>query len=108
MGLIEKITKFFTSASSADEAGYWVYVSCNRCGEALCARVNLFNDLSVDYQGGKDQTYHCRKTLVGRQECFQRIEIELSFDRNRKLIERDISGGTFIEEDVYPAEEISI
>ena len=105
MGLIEKISNYFSSAHSADKAGYWVYVRCNRCGETLRARVNLYNDLSVDYQGRKDQIYHCSKTLVGRQGCFQRIEIKLSFDRNRKLIERDISGGIFIEADEYSARD---
>jgi len=103
MNLLEKISKYLTSSSSGDEAAYWVYIRCNRCEEPLRTRVNLHNDLSVDYQGRKGQTYHCRKTLVGRQGCFQRIEIELSFDRNRKLIERDISGGTFIEADEYSA-----
>lgn len=103
MGLIEKISKFFTSSNITNEAGYWVYVRCNQCDEPLCARVNLYNDLSVKYQGSKGQTYHCRKTLVGRQGCFQRIEIELSFDRNRKLMERDISGGTFIEVEEHSA-----
>ncbi len=105
MGLVEKITNYFTSASSGDEGAYWVYVRCNRCEEPLRTRVNLYNDLSVDYQGRKGQTYHCSKTLVGRQGCFQRIEIELSFNRNRKLIERDISGGTFIEADEYSARD---
>jgi hypothetical protein len=103
MSLLEKISKYLSSSSGGDDAGYLVYVRCNRCDEPLRARVNLHNDLSVDYQGRKGKTYHCRKTLVGRQGCFQRIEIELSFDGNRKLIERDISGGTFIEVDEYSA-----
>lgn len=101
MSLLEKISKYLISSKSGDEAAFWVYVRCNRCGEPLRARVNLYNDLSVDYQGKKEQTYHCHKTLVGRHGCFQRIEIELSFDRNRKLLERDISGGTFIEADEH-------
>ena len=101
MSLLEKISKYLSSSSSGDENVYWVYVRCNRCDEPLRSRVNLYNDLSVDYQGRKGKTYHCRKTLVGRQGCFQRIEVELSFDSNRKLIERSISRGTFIEADEY-------
>ncbi|MEE9188081.1 MAG: hypothetical protein V3U36_01840 [Anaerolineales bacterium] len=105
MQFFDNIVKYFTSPRSGDEGAYWVYVRCNQCGETLRARVNLYNDLSVDYQGRKGQTYHNHKTLVGRQGCFQRIEIELSFDRNRKMLEREISGGTFIEADEYSARD---
>ena len=105
MNLLEKISKYLTSSSIGDEGAFWVYVRCNRCEEPLRARVNLYNDLSVDYQGRKGQTYHNHKTLVGRQGCFQRIEIELSFDRNRKMLEREISGGTFIEAEEYSARD---
>ena len=35
--------------------------------------------------------------LVGGTGCFQRIEVELTFDKYRKLLDRQISGGEFIE-----------
>jgi hypothetical protein len=30
--------------------------------------------------------------------CFQRIEVELTFDENRKLVDRQIQGGVFVDE----------
>jgi hypothetical protein len=105
MGLLDKIAKYLSSSSSEDENAYWIYVRCDRCGEQLLSRVNLYNDLSVDYLGNKDQTYHCRKTLVGRTGCFQRIEVKLTFDKNRKLIEHQISGGEFIDESEHAEED---
>lgn len=105
MGLFNKLVKFFSGSSSEDEAVYWIYVRCLRCGEQIRSRVNLYNDLSVDYIGNKDQSYHCRKIIVGRTGCFQRIEIELNFDKNRKLIDRQISGGEFIQESEYTEED---
>ena len=98
MGFIEKISQFFSSNRRGDEAGYWIYVSCNQCGEKLSTRVNLYIDLSVNYTESDDQTYICRKTIVGRQGCFQRIEVKLFFDHRRKLKDQEISGGAFIEE----------
>ena len=103
MNLLERISKLFSTSSSRDEAGYWIYVCCDRCGETVGARINLYNDLSIDYEGEKGETYLCRKTIVGRQGCFQRVEIELRFDRNRKLIEREISGGIFVEAEEFSA-----
>ncbi len=101
MGLIEKISRFFSSSSRGDEAAYWIYVRCDHCGEKLSTRVNLYNDLSVNYSESDDCTYTCRKTIVGRQGCFQRIEVKLIFDRRRKLTDQEISGGAFIEEGEY-------
>lgn len=75
----------------------WLYARCTGCGEKLRTRVNLYNDLSVDYgEGGSQDKYICRKTLVGNQQCFRRIEITLTFNANRKLIGQEISGGEFI------------
>ena len=104
MSLFKKISDYFTSPSSADEASYWVYVRCNKCNEPLKVRVNLHHDLSVDYDGPKGQSYFSRKTIVGRTGCFQRIEIELTFNQKRKLTNREVAGGIFIDEDEYLAE----
>lgn len=106
MGLFDRISKIFSSTSSVDKDGYWIFVRCDHCGEKLSSRINLNNDLSVEYEGENDQIYHCRKTIVGRTGCFQRIEVKLNFDKNRKIVDRQISGGWFLEADEYNLEEI--
>ena len=63
----------------------------------LSTRVNLHNDLSVEYDG--DQTsYRCRKVLIGDGPCFQRMEVLLTYDANRRLLSRELSGGEFVDE----------
>jgi len=105
MGIIDRISSLFSSDGSEDEAGYRMYVRCDRCGEKLGTRVNLYNDLSVSFSESGDQTYLCRKTIVGRQACFERIEINLIFNKRRKLIGQEITGGTFIKKGEYTASE---
>ena len=73
-------------------------VRCRRCGEIIESRVDLANDLSVDYDEADHITYHCRKGLIGKQHCYQTIEVELKFDADRRLIDRQISGGEFVVE----------
>lgn len=82
------------SAAGDEQAGTgcWVYVRCKRCGEVIKTRIDLQSDLSQQEQGG----YLTRKTLVGNQHCFERIEVELTFDKQRRLVGRQISGGDFI------------
>jgi hypothetical protein len=38
---------------------------------------------------------------MGEGRCFQRVEVQLTFDQNRNLIDRQISGGDFITEEEY-------
>jgi hypothetical protein len=55
--------------------------------------------LSVEYdQDGKATSYFCRKLLMGKQRCFQQIEVTLTFDAQRKLIDRKVTDGQFVEE----------
>lgn len=77
---------------------YPLDVRCNRCGEVINAQVNLSNDLSIDYEAEGGRTvFHCRKVLIGKERCFQQIEVSLTFDTNRKLLERQIAGGAFVD-----------
>jgi hypothetical protein len=93
----------FLSATPTDMETLEVYVRCEKCGEALGTRIHLRHDLSPVY-GQQGTTYFTRKTLMGSKRCFQPIEVELTFDANRKVIAREIMGGQFITEEEYEAE----
>lgn len=72
---------------------YTVTVQCARCGETLHARIHLGNELSATEAGG----FFCRKVLIGSQRCYQPVEIELTFDAQRQLLDRQITGGRFLD-----------
>jgi hypothetical protein len=94
MGFFKRLAGLFSAPAAAGEAhGYPVVVQCARCGEILRARVHLANDLSLD----DDDTYFCRKVLVGAQRCFQAVEVTLRFDAERRLLDRQITGGRFVD-----------
>ncbi len=101
MDLLKRVLSFFSSPAATDASCHWITVRCRRCNEIIRARVDLRNDLSAEYgdggQGG-GVTYFCRKTLMGEGHCFQRIEVELTFDSQHQLVNREISGGQFVDE----------
>lgn len=99
MSFLKKISNLFSSSADHDQNAYWIFVKCNRCGEKIEARVDLRNDLSLEYGANeKKNYYYCRKVLMGQELCFQQVEVHLKFNANRELIDRDISGGEFINE----------
>jgi hypothetical protein len=99
MGLFKKLSSLFSGAGKADSDSLWIAVKCKRCGEVTRARIDLRNDLSIEYdKSGGLPTYFCRKVLIGEDgHCFQRMEVELTFDSNRKVVSREVSGGQFVD-----------
>ena len=97
MGLIKKLaTLLAASGRGGDASSYWITVQCDRCGEVIRARINLDNDLSIEYdESGNKTGYVCRKVLVGKEHCFQQIEVTLRFDAKRKLMDRKVTDGKF-------------
>jgi hypothetical protein len=95
MGIFKRLSNLFSSSGQGDENAYWFTVKCNRCGEQIHGRVDMRNELTISYD---DNTYYSRKVLIGDKLCFQQIEVELTFDKNRRLIERKIRGGKFVDD----------
>ena len=93
MGLLKNL--FGGGNAKPDKRYYNFNVKCNRCGEIIEGRVDLDNDLSLDYEGNQ-AIYFVRKGLVGNNRCFQQIEVELKFDSSRQLLEQNVTGGQFV------------
>jgi hypothetical protein len=110
LGFLKKLGDLFGSQSRPNADVYWVYARCNRCGEVLRGRIDLRNDLSVEYGESEGQTrYICRKLLSGDGSnlCFQKIELDLQFDADRNLIDQQVSGGTLVDETAYTEQHSS-
>ncbi len=94
MGFLKKL---FSSSPAQPERRYYVFqVKCNRCGEIIEGRVDLDNDLSIEFDDNRN-AYFVRRVVIGSGHCFQQIEVEMKFTSSRELIEQEIKGGTFVE-----------
>ena len=99
MGILKKLSSLF-SAPAGDGRNLWLYVKCEKCGEILKGRVDLHNDLSMQYdESGGGSSYYCRKVFIGSKHCYRPIEVELTFDKNRRLMNQEIKGGEFASEE---------
>jgi DNA-directed RNA polymerase subunit N (RpoN/RPB10) len=103
MRLLRVISEFFGSLGGSDELAYRLTVRCNQCGEIIESRIDLKHDLSVYYDDMMEiktnvgnPRYYCRKTLIGKERCFQRIEVQLTFDQDRKVLDHQITGGELV------------
>jgi len=103
VNILKKFSKVLTSPPPRTERALYLYVQCNKCGEKLRARVDLWNELTPEYEGNSENatSFQCRKVLVGENRCYQPIELRLKFDKNHRLIDQQIFGGKFIEEEEF-------
>jgi hypothetical protein len=102
MSIWKKISGMLVSKGDDDKRAFWVYVHCDRCQEAIRLRVDLYSDLSIQYGEGKNgELFFTRKTIMGSGDCFERIYVELTFDKHRRLKEKSIEHGGFITEQEY-------
>ena len=99
MGFIDSLKSLISDGKSDnyEQAGHWLYARCNRCGEVIRTRIDLQRDLNLRDEGG----YIARKTLVGNQTCFERIEVTLIFDDQRRVIDHEIERGTLVTAEEY-------
>jgi hypothetical protein len=86
------------SGPAKEERYFTFQVKCKRCGEIIEGHTDTMNETSVEYERGGD-TYYVRKVLMGDGSnlCYQQIEVGLKFNKDRKLIEKRIDGGEFVE-----------
>ncbi len=91
------LKRLFPGAPVQPSSRFYAFtVQCSRCAETIEGRINLSNDLSAEYDG--DQVlYHVRKILMGSGLCFQQIEVQLTFDSSRRVTDRQIAGGRFVD-----------
>src|SRR5688572_17435839 len=89
------LKKLFGSSPQPHRNEFIFTVKCKRCGEEIHGRVDLNNDLSIEYEDDGD-VYYARKVLMGENRCFQRIEVQFKFSLDRQLIEQEIIGGEFV------------
>ncbi len=90
--------KLFSTPPSNPGKFFEFDVKCNRCGEVIHGQVNVNNEPSLEFDEAGKPYYICRKVLMGSNLCFQQIEAIFKFNENRGLIDKQITGGQFVEE----------
>ena|SRR5258706_2143368 len=102
MNILRQLANLFVGkAPVSGDIGIYYYMRCNRCGEVIRVRLNPMNDLSHSEDG---KGYFAHKVIVG-QRCYNRIEADFEFDSNRKLSDKNITGGTLVDQAAYDEDQ---
>jgi hypothetical protein len=93
-------TQSHASASApGDPAGLYYFIQPDNCDEVIRVRINRENDLTLkDDESG----YWVHKTVRG-SKCFHPVEVDLHFDRSKRLTDSQVKGGKLVDEAAYQA-----
>ena len=83
-----------------DGRALWLYVRPHRCDDVLRVRIDMMNDLSQRDDG---DGYHVRKLASSANYRCSQVELEVDFDRRRRIERREVSGGAFVEREDWEA-----
>jgi hypothetical protein len=104
MGFLDKVASALFGSGGGRENVHREYVRCSHCGERIPVRVDLRHELTPQY-GESEGTCFVRKGVIGSGEtrCFRTIDVRLTFDAQKRLVSREIVGGTFITQEEFEA-----
>lgn len=86
---------------ASDDGAIHLYVRCSRCQSPVHVRIDPRNDLIAEYGDDDNATGYTLHKEIMDSRCFRIMHAEITYDRNRREIERTIEGGTFMTKDEY-------
>lgn len=85
------------ASNSTDPNAWWLYVQCSKCDAPLAIRIDLRNDISIDYE---TNSRYLRKEIMD-STCFQLMYAEVHFDDSGKVTDQTIERGKFLTREEY-------
>jgi outer membrane protein assembly factor BamE (lipoprotein component of BamABCDE complex) len=86
---------------ATEDRGRYFYVQPKMCPEVVRVRVDPMNDLS---QADDGDGYYVRKMASGHRCPFQ-AELEIYFDKNRRVVNTDVTNGKLVDEAAWLAQQ---
>lgn len=93
MGFLDKIKSIFSGGSQSKLID--IYVEDNKCGNQMKLLFRKSYDIQKVYETNRDAAYEISKVVVCDQ-CYNKIELHLEFDKRYNIIEQEIKDGKII------------
>ena len=107
MNFLKRLASLFAGGGGGgSNRAYPIYVFSNRCREPIMAEIDLVNSLSRDEEN--ENQFYTRKVLQGsgKNRCFTQVEVDIWFDRGKKVSHYEVNGGRWLTEEEYEEELI--
>jgi hypothetical protein len=91
------LKRLFSGGGSVGSDTLYIYIKPKMCNQVLQLEIDTKQQLSLN---DSEDGYWVRK-IANTPRCPFEAEVILHFDKNKNLIDREISNGEFVTEQVY-------
>ncbi|MFN2340449.1 MAG: hypothetical protein ABR547_04190 [Halanaerobium sp.] len=98
MGFLDKIKSLFTGDSQSKLVD--IYVEDDKCGNQMQLLFRKSYDIQKVYEDNSDAAYEIKKVVVCDQ-CYNKIDLHLEFDKRYNIINQEIESGKIISKEEF-------
>ncbi|MFW6287157.1 MAG: hypothetical protein ACOC2J_00190 [bacterium] len=98
MGFFDAIKRLFQPVNQANLIH--IYIQDKKCGEKIKILVRKSYDIQKIYEYGEEADYRLKKVVICNN-CYNKINLTIDFDRRYNIINTEIDGGKIITENEY-------
>ena len=98
MGIFDSIKNFFSRGNSSPLVE--IYLEDKKCGNQMKLIFRKSYDIQKVYEEQRKAAYEIKKVAVCDQ-CYNKIDLQIEFDKNYKKIKESIESGKIISKEEY-------
>lgn len=99
MGLFDKIKSIFSGGDKQSNL-IEIYLKDNKCGNQMKLMFRKSYDIQRVYEDNRDAAFEIKKIVVC-DNCYNKINLHLEFDKRYNIIEQEIENGEIIAKEEY-------
>lgn len=100
MGLFDKLKAVFNGNGGSQSKLVDIYIEDNKCGNQMKLLFRKSYDIQKVYEDNREAAYEIKKVVVC-DNCYNKIDLHLEFDKRYKIIRQEIENGKIISEEEY-------
>ncbi len=98
MGFIDKIKSIFSGGSQSKLID--VYIEDDKCGNRMKLLFRKSYDIQKVYEDNREAAYEIKKMVVC-DNCYNKIELNLEFDKRYNITNQEIKDGKIISKEKF-------
>jgi hypothetical protein len=100
MSLFDKLKSIFNGDGAIQSKLIDIYVEDDKCGNQMKLLFRKSYDIQKVYKDDREAAYEIKKVVVC-DNCYNKIDLHLEFDKRYKIIRQEIENGKIISKEEY-------
>jgi len=100
MSLFDKLKSIFKGDGANQSKLIDIYVEDDKCGNQMKLLFRKSYDIQKVYKDDREAAYEIKKVVVC-DNCYNKIDLHLEFDKRYKIIRQEIENGKIISKEEY-------